>query len=93
MWFQNKPTTPLEITRIGVGLALLVHYGLASPYLFTFWGDDGWMPRALVEKEMTDPWMQSVFFYFTAAWQWVAFHASVSLLLRGLRCSAGERHG
>ena len=74
LWFQNKPTTPLEITRIGVGLALLVHYGLASPYLFTFWGDDGWMPRALVEKEMTDPWMQSVFFYFTAAWQWVAFH-------------------
>ena len=75
IWFQNKPTTPLEITRIGIGLALLVHYGLASPYLFTFWGDDGWMPRALVEKQMTDPWMQSAFFYFTAAWQWIVFHA------------------
>ena len=49
IWFQDQPTTPLEITRIGVGFALLVHYGLASPYLFTFWGDTGWLPRNLLE--------------------------------------------
>jgi predicted DCC family thiol-disulfide oxidoreductase YuxK len=74
VWFQDKSTLPLEITRIGIGAALVVHYGMATPYLFTFWGDAGWMSRALLAQEMTDPWMQSVFFHFTAPWQWVTFH-------------------
>ena len=75
LWFQDKSTSPLEIARIGIGAALLLHYGLASPYLFTLWGDDGWVPRALLADDIGDPWKQSVFFYFTAPWQWVAFHA------------------
>jgi predicted DCC family thiol-disulfide oxidoreductase YuxK len=75
IWFQDKPTSPLEVSRIGIGAALLFHYALASPYLFTFWGDDGWMPRALLAKDVVDPWTQLVFFYFTAPWQWIAFHA------------------
>jgi predicted DCC family thiol-disulfide oxidoreductase YuxK len=75
VWFQDKPTAPLEITRMGIGAALLLHYGMASPYLLTFWGDSGWLPRELLAKRITDPWMQSVFFYFTASWQWAAFHA------------------
>jgi predicted DCC family thiol-disulfide oxidoreductase YuxK len=74
IWFQPKPTTPLELIRIGVGAALLLHYGAATPYLFDFWGDTGLMPRAIVLKD-ADPWTQSVFFYFTAPWQWIAFHA------------------
>jgi predicted DCC family thiol-disulfide oxidoreductase YuxK len=75
-WLQDKSTSPLEIARIGVGAAMLLHYGLASPHLFTFWGDSGWLPRAmLVQRQVADPWVQSVFFYFTASWQWVAFHA------------------
>ncbi len=75
IWFQSKPTSPLEIARMGVGAALLVNYGLATPYLFLFWGDEGWMPRELVFEYTTNSWAQSVFFYFTAPWQWVAFHA------------------
>ena len=75
VWFQDKPTSSLEIARMGIGAALVLHYGLATPYLLTFWGDDGWMPRALLANEITDPWQQSVFFYFTAPWQWSAFHA------------------
>jgi predicted DCC family thiol-disulfide oxidoreductase YuxK len=75
VWFQDKPTAPLEITRMGVGAALLLHYGMATPYLFTFWGDSGWMPRELIAEKITDPWMQSAFFYLTAPWQWTAFHA------------------
>ena len=74
-WFQDKSTSPLEIARIGLGAAMLLHYGLASPNLFTFWGDSGWLPRAMLVQQLTDPWVQSVFFYFTASWQWVAFHA------------------
>ena len=74
LWFQVRPTTPLELVRIGLGAALLLHYSRASPYLFQFWGDDGLLPRALA-LQATDSWMQSVFFYFTAPWQWIAFDA------------------
>jgi predicted DCC family thiol-disulfide oxidoreductase YuxK len=74
VWFQSRPTSPLELARMGIGAVLLVQYGLATPYLFTFWGDDGWMPRAIAMQDIS-PWTQSVFFYFTAPWQWVAFHA------------------
>ena len=45
IWFQDRPTTPLEVSRIGIGGAILLHYLLATPYLYLFWGDDGWMPR------------------------------------------------
>ena len=73
LWFQNLPTTPLELARIGVGMAALFHYALATPYLFELWGDAGWMPSARV-LETYDPWKQSIFFYFTAPWQLLAFH-------------------
>jgi predicted DCC family thiol-disulfide oxidoreductase YuxK len=73
-WFQSSPTSPLEIARIGVGAALLVNYGAASAYLFDFWGEGGFVPRALVLDDRTNDWIQSVFFYFTAPWQWIAFH-------------------
>jgi predicted DCC family thiol-disulfide oxidoreductase YuxK len=75
LWFQNAPTTPLEIARMGVGLALLLHYGMASPYLFEFWGESGPVPNALLLSQLDDPWKQSALFYFTAPWQWIAFHA------------------
>jgi predicted DCC family thiol-disulfide oxidoreductase YuxK len=74
-WFQSSPTTPLEIVRIGLGAALLFHYAMATPYLFDFWGDAGWMPRELALQYLGNSWMQSVFFYFTAPWQWIAFHS------------------
>ena len=74
-WFHSSSTSPLEIARMGIGAALLLHYSLATPYLFDFWGDGGLIPRELALKDVSDPWLQSVFFYFTAPWQWVAFHA------------------
>jgi hypothetical protein len=73
IWFQDSSTSPLELARIGIGAALLLHYGLATPYLFAFWSDAGWMPRELA-LEGRDFWSQSVFFYFSAPWQWIAFH-------------------
>ena len=74
-WFQTSVTTPLELARIGVGAAILLHYGSATPYLFDLWGEGGWVPRELVLENKSDPWMQSIFYYFTAPGQWVAFHA------------------
>lgn len=74
VWFQDGPTTSLEISRIGIAAAMLLHYALASPYLLTFWGDEGWMPRTLA-AETADAWAQSLFFYFSSEWQLIAFHA------------------
>src|SRR5580698_9438542 len=74
-WFRSSPTAPIELTRIGIGAALLVNYSLATPYLFDFWGDAGWMPLSIVFANGPDFWKQSVFFYFGARWQLVAFHA------------------
>jgi predicted DCC family thiol-disulfide oxidoreductase YuxK len=74
-WFQSSPTTPIELARIGIGAALLLNYARATPFLFDFWGDTGWAPLAVVLENTVDPWRQSAFFYFTAPWQLVAFHA------------------
>src|SRR5262249_14916277 len=75
LWFQSSPTTPLELARIGIGAALLLNYARATPFLFDFWGETGWAPLAVVLENTGSPWHQSVFFYFTASWQWIAFHA------------------
>ena len=75
IWFQERTTTPLEVVRIGMGLALLVHYGLASSMLFTLWGNTGWLPLAeLMAKDPPSVSQQSVFFFLTQDWQLVAFH-------------------
>ena len=73
-WFESRPTTPLELARIGTGAAALMHYTLATPYLSELWGETGWMSYERV-MENYDPWKQSLLFYFTAPWQLVAFHA------------------
>jgi predicted DCC family thiol-disulfide oxidoreductase YuxK len=79
LWFRDSPTAPLELSRIGIGALLLFQYSLVSPYLFDFWGDAGWMSRDLLVEYLDETWVnprfvQSVFFYFTAPWQWIAFH-------------------
>jgi len=74
LWFQNSPTTPLEVARIGLGAALFYHYAMATPYLLSIWGDAGWMPHDLALAELSTDGLQSLLFYFTAPWQWYTFH-------------------
>lgn len=89
LWFRDITTLPLEIARIGIGAAMLIHYSPATPLLFEFWGDTGLMPRRLVLSD--DPWRQSVFFHFSAPWQWIAFHCiflfGCAALMSGWRTS------
>jgi predicted DCC family thiol-disulfide oxidoreductase YuxK len=90
-WFQSSTTTPMDITRIGIGAALLFHFGMATPYLFDLWGDAGWMPPENAQAYLEGPWMQSLLFYFTAPWQWIAFHClfllNCAALMLGWRTS------
>jgi hypothetical protein len=90
LWFQEKATTPLEIVRIGISIALLVHYGFATPHLFEFWGNTGYLPLALA-LETAEPSAFSLLFHLTAPWQLVAFHgvflSSCLALLVGWRTS------
>ena len=74
-WFQECTTVPLEVVRIGIGALVLFHFGMATPFLLDLWGNDGWMPPEAARIYVDGPWLQSVFFYFTAPWQWIAFHA------------------
>src|SRR5262249_27611453 len=74
IWLQDTTTTPLELTRIGIGAAVLINYGLATPFLFEFWGETGWMPASLALDYSDDPWMQSIFFYFSTPLMLILFH-------------------
>jgi predicted DCC family thiol-disulfide oxidoreductase YuxK len=75
IWFQPMSTVPLEVIRIGVGSLVFLHYAMASPYLFMFWGNTDWMPLEAAMPHVSQPWAQSLLFYFTESWQWIAFHA------------------
>src|SRR5262245_28032397 len=91
IWFQPMPTTPIEIIRIGVGTMVFLHYAMATPYLFQFWGNTDWMPLEAAQAMLNMPWSQSVLFYFTEPWHWVAFHGlfvfSIAAFTLGWRTS------
>jgi hypothetical protein len=90
-WFQSTPTTPLEIIRIGVAVAMLINYSLATPYLFTIWGDAGWIPYSSLFADDQEPWSQSLFYYLWAPWQLAVLHGvflfSCAALMLGWRAA------
>ena len=55
IWFQDSSTAPLEIVRIGIGAAVLFHFGMATPFLFDLWGDAGWMPPEFAHAYIQAP--------------------------------------
>src|SRR6266436_1547298 len=75
IWFQPMSTVPLEIIRIGIGTLIFLHYAMATPYLFEFWGNTDWMPLDVAISYGYPPWTQSLLFYFSEPWHWIAFHA------------------
>ena len=91
IWFQKSLTWPLEITRMGIGLAMLIHYGVATFFLHFNWGETGWLPLELARQSPEDNTVQSVFFYLTASWQLSLFHAvflfCIAALMVGWRTS------
>jgi predicted DCC family thiol-disulfide oxidoreductase YuxK len=57
----------------------LINYSIATPFLFEFWGETGWMPVKFASEYANDPWTQSIFFYFTSPWQLLVFHIAFLL--------------
>jgi predicted DCC family thiol-disulfide oxidoreductase YuxK len=74
-WFKNETTVPLEIVRIGAGLALLVSYLSFTPQLDYFFGNGGVLTLDALSRFRENPWHQSAFYYFTQPWQFYVFHA------------------
>lgn len=62
-WFQPSPVWPLELLRMGVGLALLVEFGQMSGEIGLFFGLDGYFGVAAREAREPVWWYQSLFFY------------------------------
>jgi hypothetical protein len=71
--FQEAPTTPLEIVRIGLGIALLLGYGLASANLFELHGREGLVTPESARIWSNGRWSWSVLFFLTADWQLAVF--------------------
>jgi hypothetical protein len=67
--FREEPTTPLEILRIGLGVALLVGYGLASADLFVLHGREGLVTAESARIWSSGRWSWSLLFLLTADWQ------------------------
>ncbi len=75
IWFQDCPTTQLELTRIGVSFAMLCHYGLGTAYLFDIWGNQGWFPpEVLLKLPSAEAHSGSLLYYFSEPWQLALAH-------------------
>lgn len=74
IWFQDKNTIPLEVTRMGVGFLLFFNYIMLSPTdVVALYGESGIFNRAVV-PEMNQFTSFSFFVYFDQAWQLLIFH-------------------
>ena len=74
IWFQNKNTVPLDVTRMGVGFLLFFNYLMFSPAdVVALYGDSGIFSRAVV-PEMSQFTTFSFFVYFDQPWQLLTFH-------------------
>ena len=74
IWFQDKNTVPLEVTRMGVGFLLFINYVMFSPSdVVALYGESGIFNRAVV-PEMSQFASFSFFVYFDQAWQLLTFH-------------------
>jgi predicted DCC family thiol-disulfide oxidoreductase YuxK len=75
IWFQDLPTTQLELIRIGLGFAMLCHYGLGTGYLFDIWGNQGWFPsEVFADLPSNDAPLRSLLLSIVQPWQLVVVH-------------------
>ena len=74
IWFQDKNTIPLEVTRMGVGFLLFFNYVMFTPSdVVALYGDPGLFSRAVVPEMTQFDWF-SFFVFFDQDWQVLTFH-------------------
>ena len=74
IWFQDKNTIPLEVSRMGVGFLIFFNYAMYAPSdILALYGESGIFSRAVV-PEMSQFTSFSFFLYFDQAWQLLTFH-------------------
>jgi predicted DCC family thiol-disulfide oxidoreductase YuxK len=74
IWFQDKNTIPLEVSRMGIGFLMFFNYVMLAPSdVVTLYGESGLFSRAVV-PEMSQITSFSFFVYFDQAWQLLTFH-------------------
>ena len=74
IWFQDKNTIPLEVSRMGIGFLLFFNYAMFSPSdVVALYGESGIFSSAVV-PEMSQITSFSFFVYFDQAWQLLTFH-------------------
>jgi len=80
LWFQDKNTIPLEVTRLGVGFLLFFNYVMFSPSdLLVLYGESGLLSHDVV-PEMNELLTFSVFVFFDQPWQLLLFHYTFVIL-------------
>jgi len=74
IWFQDKNTIPLEVTRMGVGFLMFFNYIMFSPDdIIVLYGNSGLFSQAVV-PEMSRFTSFSLFVLFDHDWQLLVFH-------------------
>ena len=74
LWFQDKNTLPLEVSRMGVGFLLFFNYGMFAPSdIITLYGASGILTPEVVPELQTVSGF-SFLTYFNQDWQLLTFH-------------------
>ena len=74
IWFQDKNTVPIDVSRMGVGFLLFLNYVMFTPSdIVALYGESGLFSRAVV-PEMSEWSSFSFFVYFDQVWQLLTFH-------------------
>ena len=74
IWFQDKNTVPIDVSRMGVGFLLFFNYVMFTPSdIVALYGESGLFSRAVV-PEMSEWSSFSFFVYFDQIWQLLTFH-------------------
>ena len=85
-WFEQEDLRPLELVRIGVGLALFCIYFFQAGHITEFYTSEGWVPLGALSSYIDDPTLMSILYTVTdptqvvALW-WVMLLASLALMV------------
>lgn len=78
-WFTPVATTPLEMLRIGLGLALVGVYALPPADFTALYGRDGWITVEAARAHLDSSWTHSLLFHTDTPWQESAFVGAFTL--------------